>query len=150
MVPPPTISVPFCSHPCPLSPPPSGAVDDFSAAIDIEPRYADTWKRRGQSLSAIGGRDDQALSDLAKALELLPLMGQVRGLGGGQGRGGQEEVRQGLGERGPERVGVGGRQGGCFEGGQSHRCFAAGKLLPLVGQVKGQEGRGEMGLKGQR
>jgi hypothetical protein len=25
-----------------------GAVEDFSGAIAVEPRYADTWKRRGQ------------------------------------------------------------------------------------------------------
>jgi hypothetical protein len=26
----------------------TGAIKDFSAAIEVEPRYADTWKRRGQ------------------------------------------------------------------------------------------------------
>ena len=32
----------------------AGAVDDFSKAIDLEPRYADCWKRRGQARSALG------------------------------------------------------------------------------------------------
>jgi tetratricopeptide (TPR) repeat protein len=52
-----------------------GAIADFTAAIEVEPRYADTWKRRGQARSALGTCDDTALTDLAKAVELLPLMG---------------------------------------------------------------------------
>ena len=31
-----------------------GAIDDFSGAIAQEPRYADSWKRRGQARSALG------------------------------------------------------------------------------------------------
>ena len=46
-------------------------------------RYADTWKRRGQARSALSpDHHDAALVDLSKALELMPLMGQV-GRGGG-------------------------------------------------------------------
>ena len=62
----------------PLTPPP-GAIDDFTVAIDVEPRYADTWKRRGQARSALSpDLQDMALADLTKALELMPLLGQVR------------------------------------------------------------------------
>jgi hypothetical protein len=32
----------------------TAAVDDFSKAIALEPRYADCWKRRGQARSALG------------------------------------------------------------------------------------------------
>ncbi|KAG1678966.1 hypothetical protein FOA52_013029 [Chlamydomonas sp. UWO 241] len=33
-----------------------GAIDDFTAAIEVEPRYADTWKRRGQvRVGCVGG-----------------------------------------------------------------------------------------------
>lgn len=55
----------------------AGAVQDFGAAIEIEPRYADTWKRRGQARSALG-EVQGALTDLQKAIDLLPLWGQVR------------------------------------------------------------------------
>jgi tetratricopeptide (TPR) repeat protein len=56
----------------------SGAIDDFSVAIEVEPRYADTYKRRGQARSALGEQEG-ALADLGKALELMPMLGQVRG-----------------------------------------------------------------------
>jgi hypothetical protein len=34
---------------CPLV---SGAIEDLSVAIEVEPRYADSWKRRGQVRSS--------------------------------------------------------------------------------------------------
>lgn len=49
-----------------------GAVLDFGAAIAVEPRYADSWKRRGQARSALNDYEG-ALSDLQKAIDLLPL-----------------------------------------------------------------------------
>lgn len=52
----------------------TGAISDFSAAIEVEPRYADTWKRRGQARSALNLLDE-GLLDLQKALDLMPLMG---------------------------------------------------------------------------
>lgn len=52
-----------------------GAVDDFTVAIEVEPRYADSWKRRGQANSALGNLE-AALLDLQKAVELLPMWGQ--------------------------------------------------------------------------
>ena len=55
-------------------------------------RYADTWKRRGQARSALSSEHhDAALVDLSKALELMPLMGQVRGKRGGETEGGTRE-----------------------------------------------------------
>jgi tetratricopeptide (TPR) repeat protein len=56
----------------------TGAVSDFSAAIEVEPRYADSWKRRGQARSALG-QLQEALADLQRAIDLLPHMqGVVR------------------------------------------------------------------------
>ena len=52
-----------------------GSVDDFTAAIEIEPRYFDTYKRRGQARSALG-QQTEALSDLKKAFDLIGTMGQ--------------------------------------------------------------------------
>lgn len=52
----------------------AGAVDDFSVAIEVEPRYADGWKRRGQARSALGDSEG-ALADLQKAIDLAPLFG---------------------------------------------------------------------------
>ncbi|MEW5314536.1 MAG: hypothetical protein WDW38_006026 [Sanguina aurantia] len=52
----------------------SGAVEDFSVATDVEPRYADGWKRRGQARSALGDTEG-ALQDLQKAADLMPLWG---------------------------------------------------------------------------
>jgi tetratricopeptide (TPR) repeat protein len=49
-----------------------GALEDFNAAIALEPRYPDFYKRRAQALGALG-RDEEALSDLMMAAELLPL-----------------------------------------------------------------------------
>ena len=52
-------------------------MEDFSGAIEVEPRYADSWKRRGQARSALG-ENEGALSDLQKAVDLMPFFGQVR------------------------------------------------------------------------
>jgi tetratricopeptide (TPR) repeat protein len=52
-----------------------GSVEDFSAAIEIEPRYYDTYKRRGQARSALG-QQTEALADLKKAYDLIGTMGQ--------------------------------------------------------------------------
>lgn len=52
----------------------SGAVEDFGVAIEVEPRYADSWKRRGQARSALGDHEG-ALADLQKAIDLAPLFG---------------------------------------------------------------------------
>lgn len=46
-----------------------GAIDDFSVAIRLYPRYAESWKRRGQARGALGQNED-ALADLQKALQL--------------------------------------------------------------------------------
>eukprot|EP00775_Hariotina_reticulata_P011921 gene11921-12065_t len=46
------------------------AVEDFTTAIDVEPRYPDTYKRRGQARSALGDTQG-ALEDLEKAAKLL-------------------------------------------------------------------------------
>ncbi|KAF8058901.1 SRFR1 [Scenedesmus sp. PABB004] len=46
------------------------AVEDFSAAILIEPRYPDTYKRRGQARSALGDHAG-ALEDLDRAAKLM-------------------------------------------------------------------------------
>ncbi|WIA19383.1 hypothetical protein OEZ85_004006 [Tetradesmus obliquus] len=46
------------------------AVADFTKAIEIEPRYPDTYKRRGQARSALGDVQG-ALTDLEKAAQLL-------------------------------------------------------------------------------
>eukprot|EP00878_Enallax_costatus_P029471 GHUV01031958.1.p1 GENE.GHUV01031958.1~~GHUV01031958.1.p1 ORF type:complete len:414 (+),score=144.70 GHUV01031958.1:3-1244(+) len=46
------------------------AVDDFSKAIAVEPRYPDTYKRRGQARSALGDHQG-ALDDLDKAAQLV-------------------------------------------------------------------------------
>lgn len=43
-------------------------------ATDVEPRYADGWKRRGQARSALG-ETEGALQDLQKAADLMPLWG---------------------------------------------------------------------------
>ena len=43
-------------------------MDDFTAAIDIEPRFADSYKRRGQARSAIGDTDG-ALNDFKSCIE---------------------------------------------------------------------------------
>ncbi len=32
----------------------AAAVEDFSKAIELQPQYADCWKRRGQARSAMG------------------------------------------------------------------------------------------------
>lgn len=32
----------------------SGAAADFTKAIEMEPRYAESWKRRGQARAALG------------------------------------------------------------------------------------------------
>jgi len=50
----------------------TGAVQDFSGAIEVEPRYADTWKRRGQARCAQGDTD-AALTDFQRWESLLPL-----------------------------------------------------------------------------
>lgn len=47
----------------------TGAVEDFDVAVEVGPRFADGWKRRGQALAALD-RHDAALCDLSKALEL--------------------------------------------------------------------------------
>lgn len=52
-----------------------GSVDDFTAAIQLEPRYADTYKRRGQALGALG-RHTEALADMQKAFDLMGTLGQ--------------------------------------------------------------------------
>ncbi len=57
---------------CFLRPP--GAVEDFGVAIEVEPRYADSWKRRGQARSALGDSEG-ALADLQRAIDLAPLFG---------------------------------------------------------------------------
>ena len=49
----------------------AAAVDDFTSAIEAEPRYADFRKRRAQALTALG-EDAAALADLAAAAELAP------------------------------------------------------------------------------
>lgn len=43
-------------------------------AIEVEPRYADSWKRRGQARSALGDSEG-ALADLQRAIDLAPLFG---------------------------------------------------------------------------
>jgi tetratricopeptide (TPR) repeat protein len=52
----------------------AGAVEDFNVAIEVEPRYSDSWKRRGQARSALGDHEG-ALADLQKAIDLAPLFG---------------------------------------------------------------------------
>ena len=47
-----------------------GAIDDFTAAIDIEPRFADSYKRRGQARSAMGDLEG-ALQDFKSCIERL-------------------------------------------------------------------------------
>ncbi len=69
----------------------AGAVEDFSVAIEIEPRYADTWKRRGQARSALG-ETQEALVDLQKAIDLLPMWGEVRACGGVEWEGRREAL----------------------------------------------------------
>ncbi|CAG9465078.1 unnamed protein product [Pedinophyceae sp. YPF-701] len=54
----------------------SGAVEDFTAAVNLEPRYYDTYKRRAQARAALG-KPKAAIEDLEEALSLL-----ARGLGG--------------------------------------------------------------------
>lgn len=46
-----------------------GAVDDFSAAIAIEPRFPDCWKRRGQAHGGMGALDP-ALADFKQCIAL--------------------------------------------------------------------------------
>ncbi len=46
----------------------AGAADDFTAAIEIEPRFADSYKRRGQARSAMGDLDG-ALQDFKSCIE---------------------------------------------------------------------------------
>ena len=46
----------------------AGAADDFTAAIEIEPRFADSYKRRGQARSAMGDMDG-ALQDFKSCIE---------------------------------------------------------------------------------
>jgi len=47
----------------------SAAVADFTEAVQMEPRYSESWKRRGQARSALG-ENEAALQDLKKAEEL--------------------------------------------------------------------------------
>ena len=46
----------------------AGAADDFTAAIEIEPRFPDSYKRRGQARSAMGDLDG-ALQDFKSCIE---------------------------------------------------------------------------------
>lgn len=49
----------------------SGAVEDFSAAIQLEPSFADFYKRRSQALAALG-EDERAAADVQSAISLSP------------------------------------------------------------------------------
>ena len=50
------------------------AINDFSAAIELQPYYADFYKRRAQALAALG-ENEGALHDIAEALQLLQRQG---------------------------------------------------------------------------
>jgi len=50
------------------------ADEDFTAAIALEPRFADAWKRRGQARAALG-RVGSAVADLERAAALLSVGG---------------------------------------------------------------------------
>lgn len=49
----------------------TGAVDDFSVAIDMEPRIHDLYKRRSQALGALGDHAGAGW-DLTRAVSLSP------------------------------------------------------------------------------
>lgn len=56
--------------------PATGALEDFSAAIELQPGGAEAWKRRGQTRQRAGDGGG-ALADLQRAIDLLAPRGQV-------------------------------------------------------------------------
>lgn len=50
---------------------PDVALDLYNAAVDLRPRFAEAWRRRG-ALHAKEGDDEEAMSDLREALRLEP------------------------------------------------------------------------------
>lgn len=82
------------------------AIEDFSAAIELDPSFADSWKRRGQAHSAMD-HTKAALADLKRCMELSTSKDQkVRGIVRGRGsrRDGWWQEGEGQSWRGATKV----------------------------------------------
>jgi len=75
----------------------AGAVSDFSSAVEVEPAYADAWRRRAQARAAVGDALG-AVEDYERCAELLcELRAEVRAAaagGGGRAGGGRQVGRR--------------------------------------------------------